>query len=330
MFYLLTCGRLMSNRSSNTDVANLSLEILKRIPKKRKITAKEIQQQLQSSGIDRSLRTIQRNLDMLSRDFDIEKDESNKPYGYRWVSSNSVFSVPTLSPKESVLLNLAHEYLENLLPPTIMQSFDGFFSEAQYQLCPNAKNQKEREWLKKVRVVSEGVPMLPPEIDKQVFDQISEALFHNRLLNIEYYNSLQEQKSAQVMPLGLVQQAQRLYLVCRFDGYQDTRNVAIHRVKKAIVSTFTFERPTGFKLNQYDAEARFGLAVTEKYKLEFCINKFEGFHLLETPLSKDQQVVEYESHYQVTATVMGSLRLEQWLKGFGENVWDIKKLLIEK
>ncbi|MCF7354898.1 WYL domain-containing protein [Vibrio sp. CK2-1] len=320
----------MSNRSSNTDVANLSLEILKRIPKKRKITAKEIQQQLQSSGIDRSLRTIQRNLDMLSRDFDIEKDESNKPYGYRWVSSNSVFSVPTLSPKESVLLNLTHEYLANLLPPTIMQSLDGFFSEAQYQLCPNAKNQKEREWLKKVRVVSEGVPMLPPEIDTQVFEKVSEALFHNRLLNIEYYNSLQEYKSAQVMPLGLAQQGKRLYLVCRFDGYEDVRNIAIHRVQKAIVSTFTFERPSDFKLSQYDAEGRFGFAGVEKCQLEFCINKYEGFHLLETPLSKDQQVVESESHYLVTATVVDSLRLNQWLKGFGENVWDIKKLPIEK
>ena len=63
----------MSSRSSNNEVASLSLEILKRIPKKRKITAKEIQEQLSSSGIERSLRTIQRNLDMLSRDFDIGK-----------------------------------------------------------------------------------------------------------------------------------------------------------------------------------------------------------------------------------------------------------------
>lgn len=63
----------MSSRSSNNEVASLSLEILKRIPKKRKITAKEIQEQLSSSGIERSLRTIQRNLDMLSRDFDMGK-----------------------------------------------------------------------------------------------------------------------------------------------------------------------------------------------------------------------------------------------------------------
>ena len=63
----------MSSRSSNNEVASLSLEILKRIPKKRKITAKEIQEQLSSSGIERSLRTIQRNLDMLSRDFDMRK-----------------------------------------------------------------------------------------------------------------------------------------------------------------------------------------------------------------------------------------------------------------
>lgn len=319
----------MSNRASNTEVANLGLEILKRIPKKRKITAKEIQEQLQSNGIERSLRSIQRNLEVLSRDFDIEKDESSKPFGYRWIGNNSALSVSNLSPQESVLLNLAHEYLTNLLPPTIMQAMDGFFNEARYQMCPNGKNEKEREWLKKVRVVSEGVPMLPPDINTDVFAKISEALFHNRLLNIEYYNSLQEHKSAQVMPLGLAQQGKRLYLVCRFDGYNDERNIAIHRVKKAITSTFTFQRPTDFRLSQYDAEGRFGFAGLEKCRLQFCINKYEGFHLLETPLSKDQKVIENEEHYQITATVVDSLRLNQWLKGFGENVWDINKYPIE-
>lgn len=315
----------MSSRSSNNEVASLSLEILKRIPKKRKITAKEIQEQLSSSGIERSLRTIQRNLDMLSRDFDIEKDESNKPYGYRWVSASSVFSVPTLSTKEAVLLNLAHDYLSNLLPPTILKSLDGFFSEAQYQLCPASNNEKERDWLKKVRVVSEGVPMLPPEINQDVFEQISEALYHDKLLNIEYYNSLQEHKSAQVMPLGLAQQGKRLYLVCRFDGYDNERNIAIHRVKKAIVSTFTFERPNNFRLSQYDASGRFGFAYYGKCKIDFCISKYEGFHLLETPLSQDQTVVEYEKHYQITATIVDSLRFNQWLQGFGKHVWDVKK-----
>ncbi|WP_253821889.1 WYL domain-containing protein [Vibrio cyclitrophicus] len=63
------------------------------------------------------------------------------------------------------------------------------------------------------------------------------------MLNIDYYNTKQVQKSALVMPLGLAQQGQRMYLVCRFDGYNNERSIAVHRVRKATVSSFGFERP---------------------------------------------------------------------------------------
>ena len=306
-------------------MVNLGLEILKRLPKQRKITAKEIKSQLQNSGIERSLRTIQRNLDMLSQSFDIEKDETSKPYGYRWINTASPFSVSTLSAQESVLLNLAHSYLTNLLSPQILKSLDGFFDQAKYHLCPTQKNEKERKWLKKVCIVSEGVPMLAPDIDPVVFEIISEALYDDKILNIDYYNSKQEEKSAQIIPLGLAQQGKRFYLVCQFNGYDDARNVAVHRIRKAKISTFTFKRPVDFRLSQYDADGHFGFSGNKKCQLNFCISKYEGFHLLETPLSSDQEVVEFEKHYQITASVIDSLRLNQWLKGFGDNVWNIDK-----
>ncbi|WP_257266243.1 hypothetical protein [Endozoicomonas sp. ONNA2] len=36
-----------------------------------------------------------------------------------------------------------------------------------------------------------------------------------------------------VMPLGLAQQGPRLFLVCRFKGYDDERNLAMHRMLSA-------------------------------------------------------------------------------------------------
>ncbi|MFM9726308.1 WYL domain-containing protein, partial [Streptomyces scabiei] len=78
----------------------------------------------------------------------------------------------------------------------------------------------------------------------------------------------QVQKSALVMPLGLAQQGQRMYLVCRFDGYDNERSIAVHRVRKASVSSFGFERPKEFKLSQYDADGRFGFGEGQKISLE--------------------------------------------------------------
>jgi hypothetical protein len=128
------------------------------------------------------------------------------------------------------------------------------------------------------------------------------------------------------MPLGLAQQGSRLYLVCRFKGYDNERSLAVHRITKAMCSTFNFERPANFNLSEYDNDGRFGFGEGNRCKLEFYISKKSGFHLLETPLSEDQIVKELESHYYIAATVIHSMQLEKWLRGFGDDVWDIKGL----
>lgn len=276
----------MARRASTQETLALAFELLKRIPKSRQVTASELHEQLQSVGIERDIRSIQRNLEMLCEHFDIVRDERTKPYGYSWKKESNGFSLPRLSPQESLLLSLSKDYLSNLLPANVVSSLEGFFQEAKYNLHPSGSNNKERDWLKKVRVVSETQPLLPPEIDSEVFKNVSEALYHDRLLNLAYHNAKQEQRSAMVMPLGLAQQGPRLYLVCRFDGYDNERSLALHRIERASVSTFTFERPKDFKLSQYDADGRFGFGEGERIKLGFSICKQVGNYLSETPVIK--------------------------------------------
>ncbi|HNQ10664.1 MAG TPA: WYL domain-containing protein, partial [Giesbergeria sp.] len=75
----------MAQRPDTLDTALLMLELLRRIPRGRKITTSELHQQLKGAGFERDLRTIQRQLEILSEHFDIERDERSKPYGYRWL-----------------------------------------------------------------------------------------------------------------------------------------------------------------------------------------------------------------------------------------------------
>lgn len=315
----------MATRPTTSDTLTLAFELLKRIPKHRKVTAAELHQELENAGIMRDIRTIQRNLEMLCEHFDIERDSRSKPYGYSWYKHSSGFSLPgSLSPQESLLLCLAEEYLSNLLPSNVMNSLHGFFTDARYQLNPSKNTTKEREWLKKIRVVSETQPLLPPAIDTEVFNTVSYALFHDKWLSVDYINAKQEQKKVRVMPLGLAQQGTRLYLVCRFEGYENERSLALHRIQQAEASSFGFDRPQNFKLSQYDADGRFGFGEGEKCSLEFCISKEAGHHLLETPLSENQHVQEFTQHYHISAIVVRSRQLSQWLKGFGEDVWGVK------
>lgn len=131
------------------------------------------------------------------------------------------------------------------------------------------------------------------------------------------------------MPLGLAQQGPRLYLVCRYAGYDNERSLALHRILSAKATTIPFDRPKDFNLAAYDNDGRFGFGEGRCICLTFRISKDAGFHLTETPLSKDQTVTEAEDHYEICATVVDSAQLDWWLRGFGEEVWDVRREALE-
>ena len=317
----------MAKRSDTLETVKLAVELLRRIPRGRKVTASELHEQLQHAGIERELRTIQRQLEMLSEHFDIERDDSSKPYGYRWLEQAKALAVPNLTPQESLLLQLAEEHLKNLLPPRLMKSMDAFFSQARRNLGSESSARLEREWPGKVRVVATSQPLLPPKIVSGVFEAVSEALYANRWLTLDYQNSAGKRRSITVMPLGLAQQGPRLYLVCRFDGFNNERSLALHRIRKAEASTLTFERPDEFDLQKYDDDGRFGFGEGHRVQLRFRITKDAGLHLTESPLSTDQQYVEAQDGWlEIIATVVDSAMLDWWLRGFGKAVTNIQKI----
>lgn len=315
----------MSKRPDTRETVLLALELMRRIPRNRKVSAKELHEQLADTEVGRDLRTIQRQLEMLSGYFDIERDDRSKPYGYRWKERARGMALPTLNEQESLLLMLAEQHLRSLLPNSLMKSMDGFFEQARTNLAPYSNAKREREWLSKVRVVSTTQPLLPPKVKPGVFEQVSNALYSNLWLSVDYENAAGKRTQSDVMPLGLAQQGTSLYLVCRFKDYDNERSLALHRIISAQASTLTFKRPKDFDLQQYDDDGRFGFGDGKRIKLIFRVDKEAGYHLLESPLSEDQQVKELVDAYEITATVIESDQLVWWLRGFGEQVSGVKR-----
>jgi predicted DNA-binding transcriptional regulator YafY len=315
----------MPKRPDPLETLQLALELLRRIPKGRTITATELRLQLRDAGFEREPRTIQRLLETLTEFYDIERDDSTKPYLYSWKENAKGLSLPGLSTQESLLLTLAEQQLSSLLPAKLMKSMAGFFNQARGQLDAKSPNQPEREWLDKVRVVSTTQPLLPPKVDGDVFQQVSNALYANQWLEVNYKNAANKKTSSKVMPLGLAQQGPRMYLVCRYEGYDKERSLALHRIISAKASTLTFERPKDFNLKKFDDDGRFGYGDGMLIRLSFRIDKEAGLHIVECPLSADQQVVELDDAYEITATVVDSAMLDWWLRGFGDGVSEIFK-----
>jgi predicted DNA-binding transcriptional regulator YafY len=317
----------MAKRSKDLETALLMIELLQRIPKGRgrEVSTTDLRHQIESIGIKRGARTFQRHLDDLSDHFGIQRDEGSKPYRYSWPENARGWSVPALTLQQSLLLRLAEEHLRNLLPARLMKSMEGFFDQARHNLGHNSNATLERQWPDKVRVVATTQPLLPPKIRPDVFETVTEALYANHELRVDYQNAQGERGKYVVQPLGLAQQGPRLYLVCRFEGHDNERSLALHRIRSAENLGLPFERPKGFDLEQFDEAGEFRFGKGERVRLSFRISKVAGQHLLETPLSTDQQVEETDDAYKITATVVDSEMLGWWLRTFGEAVWDVKR-----
>lgn len=313
----------MARKSNTLETMRFALELLKRIPRTHKVSAPELCRQLTDAGFQRDLRTVQRQLDELTQHFDIERDDRSKPYGYQWKQQAKGLSLPSLTEKESLVLALAEQHLQSLLPTEVIASMQPYFDQARTNLRrPDDRGETipAREWIDKVRVVSTTQPLLPPTIKPGVLEAVSSALYGNHWLHVEYDNSGNRHLSSTVMPLGLAQQGTRLYLVCRFQGYDNERSLALHRISTATVSSMGFQRPVDFDLARFDADGRFGFGTGKSIRLVILIEKNTGLHLLESRLSQDQVVKEEGDCYRISATVIDSAQLVWWLRGFGNAV----------
>lgn len=303
--------------------AYLILDILQRIPRRRFTTSTHLHEQLQAAGHPITRRTLQRQLDAIVQHFPIECDTRGKPFGYRWLDGAQGLSLPLLAPAEALLLQLAHDEVAQLLPRRTMRSVAPLFASARQQLNDrDAPSAHERRWLGKVQRIPESLPLLAPKINADVLETVSEALYQERSLHLHYRNAHHQRKQAHVWPLALVQQGNRLYLVCRFDGYANERILALPRIQQAQTG-LPFSYPDDFDLDTYIAAGHFGILRAPLMQLEFRIAKAHGMHLAESPLSADQQLTEEPDCLHIRATVPDTELLQRWLRSWGDAIWDI-------
>lgn len=316
----------MPNRSNAHDTAQIRLALLRRLSRTIPKDARTLHEALTAQGFQRSKRTIERTLKQMRDAGEVWCDDRSVPFSYRLPKLAQVLAVGQLTPQESLLLHLAQKHMDRLLPKNLKRVLNDFFEQAQRNLSVDANTALEREWIKKVRSVDNGMPMLPAKIVDGVLEAVSEALYANHWLDIEYRNPQGKTTSANVMPLGLFQQGPGLYLVCRFEGYEDEVSLALHRIRRARDTESPIKRPKDFDLEKFDRDGKAHFGLKRQIHLSFRITKSRGQHLMETPLSKDQRVTETEDDkLEIHATVPDTLKLKWWLAGFEDAVSDIRR-----
>lgn len=250
------------------------LEMLRLIPKEpQSISTTELFEKLQNNGYDVELRTVQRDLIKLSAShlFPICSTENKKPQRWFWQKDMNRVQFPMMSADEALTFKLVEQFLEPLLPLAVKTQIDNYFQVADETL----KISPFATWIEKVRIVPNGLALLPARVPEEILMVIYDALFKNRRISATY-QGYEQAKSYEVNPLGLVLRHNLMYLVGTVGEHKNIKQFALHRFQKAQLSEHGVSMPNGFNLDDYIAQGEFDYPVGEKIVLKLKIQAFIG------------------------------------------------------
>ncbi|RJX75235.1 WYL domain-containing protein [Vibrio sinensis] len=285
--------------------------VLAKVPTKGKITAQKIQEKLEVEGKKLSLRSVQRILNSLAQ-YGVEPD-TGKPIG--WTREQGLdLGLTKMDLSTAITLNLAEKYLEQAFPPALFRNLESHFNGARYYLRYENKT-PQGLWPSKVYVHQKGMPLLSSKLDVETINTIYKAVLKEKCIRL-VYRSMSSDKERRVMfhPYGIVVRSERNYLVGKFDGYSDVRQLSFNRVISAESSYFPAMIDEDFSLEKYVQQGEMGVTRSlDKLVIKLWVTPVFAKILDETPLCEDQLIEPKDDDFVVHARVDDTDELRHWL-----------------
>lgn len=292
--------------------------MLREIPRApRKISTAQLVDRLLARGLDVDVRTVQRDLQKLSTVFPLLVDDSTKPFGWSFSRDGASLDVPAMDVHTALAFRLADEHLRRLLPEATLVYLEPHFSLARAVLAETRMG----AWPDKVRVLSGGPPLQPPNIEREVLETVHTALLSERRLLVRYRRRGEEQvRDYLVSPHGLVWRDAVGYLVCTAWEYDDPLQLALHRMVEARVSDQPRRVPERLSIDQMIQGRAFDFPLAQgEIDLELLLDRAASARLREMPLDEAQILTdEGDGRVRLRARVADTTLLRAWLRGFGE------------
>ena len=163
---------------------------------------------------------------------------------------------------------------------------------------------------------------------KELFENIKNAIINKKVINFEYYNSqgIKSDRSAEPLKLKFKVRAWYLFAFCRKSS--EMRLFKIRRIKKLSVTEEVFERTSeNFEIPENETKAL-------KVKITMTIDKSQAYRVYDEFSEKDIKVSE-NGDFVITSEIIENEYLYGYLLSFGEYVkitgpTRLKKILEEK
>ena len=283
-------------------------------------TAKELAEALNEAGFAVSKRQVERDLGELYDAFRLECNNASIPFGWR-LPPKAPTDIPGLTLAEALSIRLVEDTLRRLMPPAVLHALESRFQQAKRKLDAISEDNAAVQWVDKVRSVPPSLPLLPPAIDPDVLEMVTEALLANRQIDVDYHAmSDGETRSIRLHPLGLVSRVPATYLVATAFAYSDVRLYALHRIVRASKTDEVVKRPEGFDLDAYIRSGALQFGTSENIRLKAEVSEELAQILRETPLAPDQDIQECDGTLTLTATVADSWQLRWWILSQGAGI----------
>lgn len=301
------------------------LAILRMLPRRpRRMSTAEVFRRLQDIGFEAELRTVQRDLDMLSGLAGLPvvcDDRAKNNLAWYW-DSEEVFDLAMMDAPTALTFALMDDHLAPLLPPLVREHLAPHVRHAQ-ALLDAADDNVLRTWTDRVRVKPRGQRQIGPKIDGAIADVIYDALLRGRQFSGVYAARFSESPDSprRFHPLGLVLRDQLAYLVAMAEPHEEPVYLALHRFRSVEATDDPVVAPNGFDLDAHLAQKSLDFIVGDPIRFEFLIDAMAATHLAECPLGSDQVIEDQRGdRKRVTVTVEDTEQLRWWILGYGDRI----------
>lgn len=312
------------------DSAVRQLTILTLIPRApATISTGEIHRKVLNAGFQVSAKTTERDLNALSRFFPVLADESSKPY--RWhFDKFELIDIPRITPQMALTLSVMNKHAQNLLPKNVLSYLAPYFRQAEKELAELSDNSLST-WQDKIHVVHDTLSFQPPVCDDHIQNQLYLAVIQSKQIKASYQARGKEEREYQLNPLSLVFRGQLTYILCTSSGHDTVLQFLVNRFRSVeITDQSLHENSLTVDIQAYLDQGAFGmLKSNDKIELVARVQKLKGWHLHETPLSKDQQIIEdQDDSFLLKATVADSHHLLWWVMSLGDRIEILEPLYL--
>ncbi|MDF3935608.1 helix-turn-helix transcriptional regulator [Pseudomonas citronellolis] len=322
-------GQEKQSRTANTLIRRDRVRALVGEAGKAGISAAELTQRLFDEDFDVVLRTVQRDLELLTGMHELSRFQREGQA--RWRTSGKgrlgVAAAPTLKPDAAALKSARlalgivtlYEQASHLLHFAALDDLREQYLQARQLLDKFLRH--EGRWLGKVVVGTQHLQLRRAAIDQRWLRELQMALLGGYQVELRYYSRSQDQEQSYVVhPLGLSYRDSSIYLVCTIDTSEKVRSLPLQRILavRALESRQARE-PEGFDLRQHQHI----LVEPDPIALKLRISPSMRFRLddKETPLAEQQRFTELaDGRWLLECQVPYSQGLLWWILGHGATV----------